>query len=361
MLVSQILQKEKNNLALIRILLASLVIIGHTIAINGQGGFFVDPIRWFVSYTYCGAWAVKVFFFISGMLVTYSLLQKGNLNYFVVSRVFRILPALLFVLLITVFLIGPLLTTVSLKEYFSSKTTYSYLFYNLVFETRYFLPGVFENNSYKSIINGSLWSLRYEMGAYIFLLGGFLFVRKHPSRKLVMNIVFVFFIIEPFLPARIVTGWLGPNPEINLLAAAFSFGGLFAVNAERFKLDVFSVIGSLLLFFTFRHSQFAEIILVYVSCIVLLYLSAHPLLLSLKIKMDISYGIYLWGFVLQQVVLHYLGHVQPYLHCFIVLLAVCLLSVITHILVEKPAIDYGKKVYQFCQKKSARFFKSNKP
>src|SRR6187551_1901956 len=98
MKISNFLNKENNNLDLIRILLASTVILGHTIAINGQTSYWIDPINYFFPITYSGALAVKIFFFISGLVVTNSFLNKNSLTYFIISRIFRIMPALLFLL-----------------------------------------------------------------------------------------------------------------------------------------------------------------------------------------------------------------------------------------------------------------------
>ena len=64
MTITSFLNKENNNLDLIRIILASTVILGHTIAINGDTNYWLDPIGYFFPITYSGALAVKLFFFL---------------------------------------------------------------------------------------------------------------------------------------------------------------------------------------------------------------------------------------------------------------------------------------------------------
>jgi peptidoglycan/LPS O-acetylase OafA/YrhL len=76
----------------------------------------------------------------------------------------------MFVLVITVFLFGIVLTKLEMQEYFSQLNYLSYIRHNIVFYSDYLLPGVFENNLHPNIVNGSLWSLRYEIGCYIVLL-----------------------------------------------------------------------------------------------------------------------------------------------------------------------------------------------
>jgi peptidoglycan/LPS O-acetylase OafA/YrhL len=113
---------KKNNFDLIRLLAAIFVIYGHSKAItqSGPNDFFLD----LIGYRFIGGVSVAIFFFISGFLVTSSALNN-KLNYYISSRVLRIYPGLLAMLLISILLIGPFFTT-SLN-YFSFETV-KYLF-----------------------------------------------------------------------------------------------------------------------------------------------------------------------------------------------------------------------------------------
>ena len=59
------------------------------------------------------------FFAISGFLVAGSLAHSASLAEFMALRLLRIMPALIVVVLATALLLGPLLTTLSVREYFS--------------------------------------------------------------------------------------------------------------------------------------------------------------------------------------------------------------------------------------------------
>ena len=75
----------------------------------------------------------------------------------------RVYPGLLVVLLLTVLVLGPAFTTLSLGAYFSDRGTLLYLPRNLTLKwLQYDLPGVFLNNPYPAAVNGSLWTLFYE-------------------------------------------------------------------------------------------------------------------------------------------------------------------------------------------------------
>ncbi|HIC6877228.1 TPA: acyltransferase family protein, partial [Salmonella enterica subsp. enterica serovar Aberdeen] len=77
MLVSDFLQRDKNNLDLLRIVCAAAVIFGHSYYLSDAGGS-QDPLKELVGFTYSGSTAVKVFFFISGLLVTNSLVATRS-------------------------------------------------------------------------------------------------------------------------------------------------------------------------------------------------------------------------------------------------------------------------------------------
>jgi peptidoglycan/LPS O-acetylase OafA/YrhL len=120
-----------------------------------------------------GALAVALFFVISGYLITQSFDRSAGAWAFVRARVLRIMPALLIVLLLTAFVLGPVVSGWSLPDYLHSREVYRYVVGQATF-TRQLdqLPGVFVDNP-QSWVNASLWTLRYEVACYllVFALG----------------------------------------------------------------------------------------------------------------------------------------------------------------------------------------------
>ncbi|WP_320738516.1 acyltransferase family protein, partial [Enterobacter roggenkampii] len=147
---SEILLRKNNNFDLLRIIAATAVIVYHSFAINPSWNI-TDPTKLLLTYVTTGGLAVKVFFFISGLLVTNSLIRNKSLLHFLISRAFRILPGLYFVILLPSLVIGPLLTKLSINEYFTSPLLIEYIFHNLIIDTRYFIPGVGFDNPYGSV------------------------------------------------------------------------------------------------------------------------------------------------------------------------------------------------------------------
>lgn len=104
-------------------------------------------------------------FFLSGMMLSRSFALKPRLASFVSSRILRIFPALVGCGLVTAFLIAPLNTALSLDDYFGDPATTLYPF-KVVFQfNRVPLPGVFTSGM-EPEINIPLWTIKYELLAY---------------------------------------------------------------------------------------------------------------------------------------------------------------------------------------------------
>lgn len=344
MKISQFLNKDNNNLDLIRIILACLVIVGHSDVINGSGSYWIDPVQHFFKFTYAGAFAVKLFFFISGLVVTNSYLSKKSAIYFIISRVFRIMPALLFVLILTVFLFGIFLTKFDTYDYLIRLDYLRYIRHNLVFYSDYILPGVFTENLYPNIVNGSFWSLRYEVGCYIVLLFLFVLLGKKSKYYILIPILLIF--IDTLLPTRFILGFIDNNPEKYLLPISFAYGAFFAIMSDKININIYVVIFSLLAYIIFKDTIYADLIFLFASCNILIYISSRTFILKLKPKYDISYGIYLWGFLVQQTIFHFFGHFYIGFHCLLAIVLSVILALITFIYIERPFIKVGKSLIE---------------
>src|SRR5207244_10435776 len=87
-----------------------------------------------------------------------------------VKRFARIWPAFAIVVVAAAFVLGPLVTTLTVREYLVDRGTWSYVAHNLVMLRITFpLPGVFRTLPNQAV-NGSLWTLPYEVLAYIGVL-----------------------------------------------------------------------------------------------------------------------------------------------------------------------------------------------
>lgn len=340
MTVKDLLKRENNNLDLIRIILATAVIFGHTFYLNGNDSrFWIDPVRYFVKFTYSGALAVKIFFFISGMVVTNSFIQNRKPIPFITARLFRILPGLFFVITCTAFIFCPFITTLPLKDYFANVGVYKYVVANYLLILRISIPGVFQHNFYPGNVNGSLWSLKYELGCYLTLL--VLFFAK---KKLVYNIIGVAILFDALVYPHFFKHFLDHSNDSHLLPFCFTIGYLLAINADRIKVSSAVAVIFFFLLILFRKTANAEAFLILFCCSVTLLVCRDKNFLKLRPKYDISYGIYLWGFFIQQIVFTIFGSIHGAIHFGVALVLSACIAFISFRLIEQPFIKIGKRV-----------------
>ena len=147
-----------------------MVVFSHEYAIVAGGGG--EPLaRLSAGFATFGTLGVDIFFVVSGLLVTQSLIERRAIGFFVVSRALRILPALFVVLLLSAWVLGPALTDLPLRAYFQSRATWTYVARNLTLvDLQWSLPGVFVRNPVGDAVNGPLWTLRPEVQMYSCLL-----------------------------------------------------------------------------------------------------------------------------------------------------------------------------------------------
>lgn len=151
---------HNNSLDLLRLLAATMVLYSHQYALLG----LTEPS--FLGWNTFGGAGVTIFFFLSGYLVWTSWERDPNVLRFFIRRSLRIFPGLWAVCLLSVFVLGPWLSVMSVRKYFESDLTWRYL-ENALLITTYTLPGVFPDNAMPFVVNGSLWTLPVEFFCYI--------------------------------------------------------------------------------------------------------------------------------------------------------------------------------------------------
>ncbi len=167
--LSDYADSRDNNFNLIRMTAALAVLVDHCLPLAtgvGTAGIFLA-----VPTMGLGAVAVDVFFVTSGFLVTASLLRRQHTLHFLLARILRIYPALLAMQLLVVLGMGLFFTTLPKASYLFNHETLLYWITgsSLIAGTLDTLPGVFEDNPLHNGINGSLWTLPYEVRMYAIL------------------------------------------------------------------------------------------------------------------------------------------------------------------------------------------------
>ncbi|PCI57707.1 MAG: acyltransferase [Gammaproteobacteria bacterium] len=168
--LSLFLNSRDNNFNLIRFVAATMVLFSHCFPLL-FGSSETEPLKQLVGISF-GEIAVDIFFISSGFLIANSLFSKNDLIGFIWSRILRIYPGLITALLICVFVLGAYFTTYPIGRYLTDPQTYIFFMKNafLFLGEEANLPGVFESLPWRNTVNGSLWTLPFEVRAYFFLV-----------------------------------------------------------------------------------------------------------------------------------------------------------------------------------------------
>ncbi|HAT3846442.1 TPA: acyltransferase [Serratia marcescens] len=348
--ISDLLKRENNNLDLIRIICAYFVIYSHSFALSPSNGDvdFLLKLTGIGFIAFSGV-AVKTFFLISGLLVANSLLTTGNITKFVASRFLRIFPAFFSVVILLALVAGPILTTLDTSIYLREFTTWHYITKTLSLDIQYVLPGVFDKNTTQAA-NGSLWTIPFEVKAYFYLLA--LYILSIPLGKYktyFIGIVSIAIFLEPLTPFKGVLLAKSDDPSIYELYPFFAFGCLLALAKDRIKIGVYLpiIFGAVYLL---HSSETYKIMFFYLSASTfLIYASSLRMVRKIKIKHDISYGVYLWAFPVQQTLATmYLG--QPYVNMSLSIVITTLIAYASFIFIEAPSMNFRHKISKFFSK-----------
>ena len=324
------------NLHFIRFIAAILVIMSHSFALS-VGDFDNE---WFYVVTNTqitmGAFAVGIFFFYSGFLIMRSLEKKSKPLEFIVGRCVRIFPVLIVVVFLTVLIVGPIATSCSLQEYFSSRGTYEYLL-NCIFVLKHTLPGVFENNIYTATINGALWTLPVEFICYILCLVAC------KIKILTSRIMWI------TVPAVVIGSggvcFLAEHWNIEMLTTVlfpvvcFYVGVLMCVYKKHIILDIKIFVACLILFAVSIFIGMMKIGFILFFLYVLVYLAFG----SKSMKGNYSYAMYLCGFPIQQLIVWANGgKMDPVYNMLIAIPFIMVMSILLYYFVEEKIIHLYK-------------------
>lgn len=330
-----------NNFTLIRILAAIAVVYGHCFALAKDCEGCVDTTLSLTKWRYSGDVALYVFFFVSGFLITASLHKNRSYFKFFGARFKRIFPGLFAFIVITTFVVGPAFTSLSLAEYFASKATWSFVFKNIILkEYVYALPGVFDNARYASVTTGTTWSLWVEVRLYVIsctvaVLGA--------TRSRAIGNVLVLSLIGWGVFAPSSFPLIGINPDNLRIAAFYAAGSLVYINRDVLQIGTEGMIPLGIALIAARGYPGYDVIASAFLCYAVLAFA-----LARKVKLpsfvqDYSYGIYLYGWVVQQIIAVQAPQWGPYKMMMLAVPVSVILGAASWFLVEKPAMRFHRR------------------
>lgn len=330
---------RQNGFDLLRLVAAALVIYGHSFPLTRTSppGYLGSAIQTI---------AVKIFFVISGFLITQSWISDPNILRYAQRRALRIFPALILICLVTVLLLGPILTSFTSAQYFTSGQTWRYL-YNIFLYPTYGLPGVFAQNTYPGAVNGSLWTLPVEVAMYVsvpILIGS-----KPDSARLILPVTAILYIVcgvyygQIHHPARTVVYGTNLTDALDV-SVYFLIGAVYSFwNLSKFRRPLLSII--LLLFPSLFNydTLIGELCLLFFLPFAVISIGSMHFVFAERVvsKQDLSYGLYLYGFLVQQTLAAiFRNQLGPGLNCLLALMVSGVLAYISWHLVEKRALAY---------------------
>jgi peptidoglycan/LPS O-acetylase OafA/YrhL len=300
-----------------------------------------------------GGVAVDCFFFISGLLVTHSLIRKSDVLDFAVSRLLRVFPAAIVAALVITLLLGPVVSKLDFVDYFSQPQVYIHLAKNsiLVLGADYYLPGVFNDVPYANVVNGSLWTLPYEVRLYAAILILWFFMTMFTSKgktAVLFRSIFSTFVAGTI--AYYAFAILSGNPPAIYfkLVLFFLIGGAFACFPQAIRVHwIFpALLGVLILtapLIGHAASKIGWMILMPPSIIYISY-GIKSRILSGFPKSDLSYGVYIYAFPIQQTLMYLNTPESPLELTILSSFFTLLIAAISWTAIEKPALNLKSHV-----------------
>lgn len=331
--LGETITKRSENLQFVRFLAAVFVIVAHAYVLCTGSNAGDWMIRLTGGQLTLGHIAVSVFFFCSGLLIAKSAERTKHFIPYIKARALRIFPSLCFVT-VFVMIAGGFGSELGLREYWMQGETWRYLL-NCGMILQHNLPGVFENAPYVSTVNGALWTLPVECVCYI---GCFLFycARFMKKRKFSVTIplVTVFVLLVYYFAADNAV-------LLSALSACFFFyiGMAYYVYRDCVVLRwQYAVIAGAALGVSvvFRIAVWG-LFLCFPYILLVLWYGAPQISPMISAVGNFSYGMYLWGFPIQQAVIYFSGdHMSPAANILASLPLSMILGAVTFYLCEKP-------------------------
>lgn len=328
----------------LRIVLAISVIAFHS-AITSYG---VGPDRalaegWIRPFTTA---ILPMFFALSGFLVASSLDRARTLVEYAALRALRLVPALFVEVCVAALILGPLLTSFTLPAYFADGALYSY-FLNVVGHIHFHLPGLFLANPDPDMVNRQLWTIPGELKCYFVLLA-LAAVGLHRRPKALVAVVVALGLVSPFYDSAIKHEDVRAlnTVTMNTLVIAFLCGVAIHAFRDRIKTGAAAIVGAaaacyaLMLVPELQYAAMAPMAYLTVA-IGVSDLPRSPL----SAAGDLSYGLYLYGYPLQQTYAQlFPDHRVPALNILFTLVVGGALAALSWRFVEKPVLTRRARI-----------------
>ncbi|MGI4881304.1 MAG: acyltransferase family protein [Janthinobacterium lividum] len=298
---------------------------------------------------------LPMFFALSGYLISGSLTRTRSIHEFLTLRAIRIMPALAVEVVLSAVLVGVFFTTLPLGQYFSSPVFHAY-FLNIVGDIHFFLPGVFEQNPTVRV-NGSLWTIPYELYCYLAITLLWL-VGAIRNRRLILLIVVV---MQIALPARdLLRGEFIKYDEAlpgRMLILSFLCGVLIYFYREKIVLRLWMFVAAIVLSLLLLMSVYTSYLVAFPAAYITVFIGlTNPRKIPILMDGDYSYGIYLYASPIQQSVLAlFPDHRTWWFNFGVALVPFCLFAAFSWHVVESPILGRRRRIVALTDRVAVAF------
>ncbi len=323
-------RRPSNFFDVLRLVAAAMVVVGHSWSLLGIPGV---PTLGGITIHHFG---VYIFFSISGYLLSVSWARAPRPGAFMIRRCLRIFPALILIVLLTVFFIGPVMTTLPAADYWSSNQTWQYLL-NMTLFAQYDLPGLFLENDQRAV-NGSLWSLGPEFCCYLMvMLLGLIGARFSFIARAVL--------LAGLLGTTILLPIERPLRITAIAVVFFLVGSLLAKVRAPERLPWWPALAALVaLLFVDGNLGLVVGSAVVPYAVVSVGSRIGSVARAVRRAGDQSYGMYLWAFPIQQAIIVLWGPLPLFWNIVVVLALSAAAGYASWHLLEKHAIALGGRI-----------------
>lgn len=332
---------QANNFDAIRILAALAVLVSHQFALTGRA----EPAVWGADTL--GGLGVLVFFSISGYLVAQSWASDPKLWRFAARRLLRIWPGYAVALLLAMFALGPAVSTLGWQAYTEHPHLARYVG-NFWFDLFDQLPLQFTGNAHPYAINGSLWTIPLELGCYAILAAlGLLGLLRAPRwLAAATGLGMAAFTLSGGTNGRLAEHFGAASTPVYLAwfglyffaGASLQRLGWLREPPQRRRVALWALglgVASLLV----TRNAYLALWLALPAGVLAMGLSSWPLLRHAGRFGDISYGLYIYAFPVQQTTLWLTReHLGPWASLLLAVLVTVGLAFLSWHLVEKWAL-----------------------
>lgn len=313
------------------------------------------PLNFLVEASTCG---VCIFFAISGYLITSSLIERPGMLRYTFARILRLCPLLFLASLIMAFNVGPLVSTASFADYYGDWRVWAYVPLTSFAYPDMTLPGVFTALPSQGEVNISIWTLRYEMIAYVLM--GII-----AALGLLQHRFFAVFVGFATLVYLLITYGTTLRGEIPFLLHGFRFGMIFLIGSVlyRYRSQIPINFWGVIIVITFAYltnnlplkEPFRLMALSYSA--IWFALKAPPILQRYNRFGDYSYGIFVFHWPIAQTIFLLNPTISYSSLLMIVVPLALLLAIVSWHLIEEPLLERAP----YWAKKMKSYFAPSSP